>query len=146
MLKQIDQICLATGVYPHAVISGHAHNSQRYTRKFTFAGKPYQVPFVVSGVGGFNLDPIARGTAGAPATPPKPRTSVAYMDSGAAVASTDLTYEYGQSSAYGYLRVSADPQTLNIDFMTVGATGAAPVRADSVAVQLSTHTLAADGI
>ena len=39
MLSQIDAICKQTGVYPHAIISGHAHNYQRFTRALTFAGK-----------------------------------------------------------------------------------------------------------
>jgi hypothetical protein len=32
MLAQIDAICEETGVWPHAVLSGHAHNYQRFTR------------------------------------------------------------------------------------------------------------------
>ena len=36
MLKQIDEICLQEGVYPHAVLSAHAHNYQRYTRIMKF--------------------------------------------------------------------------------------------------------------
>jgi hypothetical protein len=30
MLREIDTICKQQGIYPHAVISGHAHNYQRY--------------------------------------------------------------------------------------------------------------------
>ena len=32
MVSQIDAICNQTGVWPHAVLSGHAHNYQRFTR------------------------------------------------------------------------------------------------------------------
>ena len=32
MLKEIDAICAKVGVWPHAVLSGHAHNYQRFTR------------------------------------------------------------------------------------------------------------------
>ncbi len=32
MLADIDGACVAAGVWPHAVFSGHAHNYQRYTR------------------------------------------------------------------------------------------------------------------
>ena len=32
MLSQIDAVCKDTGVWPHAVLSGHAHNYQRFTR------------------------------------------------------------------------------------------------------------------
>src|SRR5215510_10095429 len=31
MLRQIDAFCLQEGVYPHAFLSAHAHNYQRYT-------------------------------------------------------------------------------------------------------------------
>ena len=33
MLKDIDTICAKTGIWPHAVLSGHAHNYQRFTRR-----------------------------------------------------------------------------------------------------------------
>jgi hypothetical protein len=32
MRAQIDKICNETGVWPHAVLSAHAHNFQRFTR------------------------------------------------------------------------------------------------------------------
>jgi hypothetical protein len=56
MLREIDTICQAQGVYPHAFLSGHAHDYQRYTRKLSFAGKNYSVPFIVAGDGGFNVN------------------------------------------------------------------------------------------
>src|SRR5579863_2809252 len=49
MLRQIDAICKAQGVYPHAFLSGHAHNYQRYTRTIQFGGNKYTVPFIVCG-------------------------------------------------------------------------------------------------
>ena len=36
MLPEIDTICKDVGVYPHAFLSGHAHNYQRYTRNVQF--------------------------------------------------------------------------------------------------------------
>src|SRR3984885_1971791 len=35
MRKQMDAVCAAAGVWPHAVIAGHAHNYQRFTRHRT---------------------------------------------------------------------------------------------------------------
>ena len=32
MLGQIDKACNDAGVWPHAVLSAHAHNYQRFTR------------------------------------------------------------------------------------------------------------------
>ena len=47
MLSDIDKACTTAGVWPHAVISGHAHNYQRYTR----IANGYQIPFMVAGCG-----------------------------------------------------------------------------------------------
>ena len=49
MLRQIDEICHQTGVYPHAFLSGHAHNYQRSTRTVRLDGSSYDVPFIVCG-------------------------------------------------------------------------------------------------
>src|SRR5262249_46348736 len=32
MLQQIDQACTAAGIVPHALLAGHTHTYQRYTR------------------------------------------------------------------------------------------------------------------
>lgn len=58
MLKDIeDAIQYAGNFAPHAVLSGHAHNYQRYTRVM---GKR-QIPFIVAGSGGHNaVSPIKR--------------------------------------------------------------------------------------
>lgn len=141
MLKQIDQICVASNFYPHAVISGHSHNAQRFTRIFEFSGQEYQVPFIISGCGGFNVKPIVQGTKNHPAVPPVPKTSAKYLDAGAAVTVKDLIYEYGEWSSYGYLRVTADAQKLQIDQMTVSPGDAAPTLGDSVTVDIATHQI-----
>jgi hypothetical protein len=52
MLSEIDTICHQEGVYPHAFLSGHAHNYQRYTRTVKFGSKEFDVPFIVCGDGG----------------------------------------------------------------------------------------------
>src|SRR5215471_2800330 len=55
MLKQIDQICDKVGVWPHAFLSGHSHNYQRFTRTRKDGS---QIPYVVCGNGGHNALPI----------------------------------------------------------------------------------------
>ena len=47
-LKEIDDACAKAGVWPHAVLSGHAHNYQRFTRYY--GGR--ETPFIVAGGGG----------------------------------------------------------------------------------------------
>jgi Calcineurin-like phosphoesterase len=59
MLKEIDAICLATGVWPHAILSGHAHNYQRYTRALPVGKTTRQIPFLVIGNGGHGLTPLS---------------------------------------------------------------------------------------
>lgn len=70
MLGQIDAICKQVGVYPHAFVSGHAHNYQRYTRTLNFGGKNYSVPFVVCGDSGHNVTPLVNSHFGKSATEP----------------------------------------------------------------------------
>src|SRR5262249_58036683 len=49
MLREIDTICKQANVYPHAFISRHAHNYQRYTRTGRFCGDQFHDPFLVVG-------------------------------------------------------------------------------------------------
>jgi hypothetical protein len=51
MQKQIDGICKEVGVWPHAVLSGHAHDYERFTRERGGA----QVPYIICGNGGHAL-------------------------------------------------------------------------------------------
>ena len=44
MLAQIDKICTSVGVWPHAFLSGHAHNYQRFTR--TRSEDSTQIPYI----------------------------------------------------------------------------------------------------
>jgi hypothetical protein len=39
MLQQIDNACKAAGIGPDALIAGHSHTYQRYTRMVSIAGK-----------------------------------------------------------------------------------------------------------
>jgi hypothetical protein len=49
MFAQIDEICTKTGMWPHAFLSGHAHNYQRFTRT---RKDGTQIPYVICGNGG----------------------------------------------------------------------------------------------
>jgi hypothetical protein len=59
MLSQIDAACNEAKVWPHAVLSGHAHNYQRFTRQH---GQT-QIPYIICGNGGHGLARLMR-TAG----------------------------------------------------------------------------------
>jgi hypothetical protein len=145
MLREIDTICKAQGVYPHAFISGHAHNYQRYTRKVNFTGKNFTVPFIVCGDGGHNVDPLVEPSGGV--TPPDPALGalVSYLDVNPAVSSTGLTIDYFDHTNYGYLRITVNSTHLLIEFhpMTSAANAADAEESgvDSVTVDLATHKI-----
>src|SRR3984957_3351395 len=58
MSNQIDAICQKTGVWPHAFLSGHAHNYQRFTR--TRNADKTQLPYIICGNGGHNHQALAK--------------------------------------------------------------------------------------
>ncbi|HKV60889.1 MAG TPA: metallophosphoesterase [Candidatus Acidoferrum sp.] len=140
MLREIDTICQAQGVYPHAFLSGHAHNYQRYTRKLSFAGKNYSVPFIVAGDGGFNVKSIVYASGGSASPPPAPGTQVNYLDPNPVVKATGLTIAQYDQTNYGYLRIIVNSAQLRIEFRPVSKGGAAPAP-DIVKVDLATHTV-----
>ncbi len=145
MLRDIDQACLAEGVYPHAVLSAHAHCYQRYTRTIQFAGAERRVPFVICGNGGHNVNPLVRGTRGQPAVEPQNGTDVAYLESSPAVEATGLLLERYDDHNYGYLRISVDANQLRIAYHQAGVRTLMQSRYDLVTVDLASHTLVANG-
>jgi hypothetical protein len=140
MLREIDTICQAQGVYPHAFLSGHAHNYQRYTRKLSFAGKNYSVPFIVAGDGGFNVKSIVYATGGKTPPPPAPGTQVNHLDPNPVVKATGLTIDQYNQTNYGYLRIIVNSPQLRIEFHPVSKTGPVPAP-DIVKVDLASHTV-----
>jgi calcineurin-like phosphoesterase family protein len=144
MLHQIDTACVQAGVYPHALLCGHAHNYQRYTRTLKFAGKQYQVPFIVCGDGGHNVTHVVQGSKGHPAQEPYNGANVGYLDSSPVVDARGLVLEKHDDTNYGYLRVTVDSKQLKIGFHQVGTSSIAQSRFDCVTVNLASHTLTAN--
>ena len=58
MLKDIDDACKTASIMPDAVLSGHSHNYQRFTRYTTFNGTDMQIPYYVVGCGGHGMQNI----------------------------------------------------------------------------------------
>jgi hypothetical protein len=146
MLRQIDELCVNAGVYPHAFLCGHAHNYQRFTRTVKFAGNEYEVPFIVCGDGGHNVTHIVHGSKGHPAQEPYNGVKVDYLDSNVApgLSSGGLVLEKHDDTNYGYLRITVDNEQLKIGFHQVGASSLAQSRSDCVTVDLAAHTLVAN--
>jgi len=127
---QIDAACAAAGVWPHAVLSGHVHNYQRFTRTRADGS---EIPYVVCGNGGHNLVPLTR--AGTPAL----RTPQIVQAAGPA---TDrLVFESYDSRDYGYLRVVASAAQLRIEYHPAADTGRTKSPDDAVTVDLRTRRL-----
>jgi calcineurin-like phosphoesterase family protein len=149
MLRDIDTVCRAQGVYPHAILSGHCHNYQRFTRRMSLGSTELQVPFVVAGGGGHNLNPLVLPKNGSPAAEPTFGSDVTYLDplaQGPDAVSTGLVLEYYDDSAYGYLRVSADAQQLELAYHEVNVGSVAQSRIDVVTVDLTSHSLVSSSV
>jgi hypothetical protein len=95
-------------VKPDAVLSGHAHNYQRHTRR---PDANTQIPYIVAGCGGHNDSSVDQATGQA-----------------------DGDHTFDKSfQGFGYLLVQASTTALTIDFYAVGAT---PTPYDTVTVPL----------
>jgi len=114
----IEKACQQAQLWPDAVLSGHAHLYQRFTR----ATQGRQIPYVVAGSGGFAA---STPQGGLPATP---------------VTVGEYTLEKPPIVNFGYLTLTVDvgssPRTLAIKF-----TCRDPSVADSVTVNLDTGQL-----
>lgn len=144
MLREIDTICQQEGVYPHAFLSAHAHNYQRYTRIVSFGGKEIDVPFVVCGDGGHNVNPLVQAKKGRPAVEPQNGIDVSYLESKPALKVKQLLLEKYDDANYGYLRIHVDKEQLRIGFHQVGVRTLAQSRYDMVTVNLADHTMVAN--
>lgn len=139
MLREIDSICKDVGVYPHAFLSGHAHNYQRYTRKVRWDGKSFDVPFLICGDSGHNVLTVTQSKGGGPGKEPGFNCKVDYLDANPVVDARGLTLEKYNDHDYGYLRVTANPKHVSIGFHQVGATNLQQSRFDMVTIDLKTH-------
>ena len=144
MLAEIDRVCLAEGVYPHAFLSAHAHCYQRYTRAIRFEGREHSVPFVVCGNGGHNVNPLVRGTRSSPAQEPENGTHVEWLDPDPQVEATGLVLAKYDDHNYGYLRLTVDAHQLRIAYHQAGVRSLLQSRFDLVTVDLATHALVAN--
>jgi len=129
MLKEIDAICKQTGVWPHAVLSGHAHSYQRFTR--TIGGK--QIPHIVCGNGGHGLQPVSRTQT--------LRTPASMQMFAQPEAKDQVTFESYDDKNYGYLRVLVDTKQLRIEYHPAPDGTDTKTPDDAVTVDLAARTL-----
>lgn len=122
LMHDIDSCCKAAGLWPDAVLSGHAHLYQRFTRRVN--GR--QVPYIVSGSGGFAATSPQKGA------PP------------AGTVIGDHTLEIEPIIQFGYLTLVTDAKTLTVAFKTAPRGG--PVtQKDFVTLDLASGKITASG-
>ncbi|MEI9932356.1 MAG: hypothetical protein WDM89_17895 [Rhizomicrobium sp.] len=131
MQAQIDAICKRTGVWPHAFLSGHAHNYQRFTRT---RGDGTQIPYIVCGNGGHNYQPLSKSgghTIRAPQVIQK------------ADAQNDLVVlENYDDQDYGYLRIVVTETQLRIEYHLASDGTWTKAPDDSVTLDLASRQIA----
>jgi hypothetical protein len=130
MLKEIDAICSDVGVWPHAVLSGHAHNYQRFTRTI---GKR-QIPYVVCGNGGH--PPLQKITVDTTL-----RTPIAMPGFAQPERKDSVTLDNYDFKSFGYLRIVVDTEQLRIEFHPEGDGVTTKTPDDFVTVALADGTL-----
>jgi hypothetical protein len=118
----IDSCCNAAGLWPDVLLSGHAHLYQRFTRMIN--GR--QLPYIVSGSGGFA------------ATPPQQAAPPAGTVIG------DHTLEVDPIVQFGYLTLTTDAKTLTVTFRTAPRNGTG-TQMDFVTLDLVKGTITASG-
>ena len=129
MGEQIDQICDEVGVWPHAVLAGHAHNYQRFTRRHG----EMQIPYLIAGNGGHGLARLSRRGK----VLRTPAVVHAADDGG-----DEIVLENYDDRDYGYLRVIVSAETLRIEYHPASDGPFAKTPDDLVTVDLASHTLA----
>jgi hypothetical protein len=132
LLAQIDKICSARGVWPHAFLSGHAHNYQRFTRTRNADGA--QIPYIICGNGGHGLAKLAKK---GDLTLRAPQVIQVASDT-----KDQVVLESYDDSRYGYLRIIATEAQLRIEYHATvdGAEHKSP--GDHVTVDLAKRTIA----
>lgn len=120
MLADIDSACTASGVWPHAVFSGHVHNYERFTR--TVNGK--QIAYLVCGCGGHNPLSTMRATVRTPY-----------------VINSTLTLNSIDDTDFGYLRVVVNSTTMTIEFHPESDGGTTKTPDDTATINLAQYTM-----
>jgi len=128
MRQQMDAVCTAVGVWPHAVLSGHAHNYQRFTRH---RSDGTDIPYIVCGNGGHNVQKLQSSGSMPLRTPQVFQVKTATDDA--------VTFENYDDTDYGYLRIIATAAQLRIEYHPASDGAGAKTPDDSVTIDLKTR-------
>jgi hypothetical protein len=120
--QDLDTVFQAVGLWPDMVLSGHAHLYQRFTQRVN--NNRQQIPYLVSGSGGFAASPPQENVGPAPIT-----------------VGND-TMEIDPLIKFGYLTITCDGSTLTATFNSPANNGTV-ASLDAVSVNLKTGLLTA---
>lgn len=129
LTAQVDQICAQVGIWPHAVLSGHAHNYQRFTR----AQGATQIPYLIAGNGGHGLARLAKRNGQPLRVPLVIQAAAAGVD--------QVRLESYDDQDYGYLRLIASAAQLRIEYHPASDGAGAKTPDDVVTVDLASRKL-----
>ena len=128
MRQQMDAVCAEVGVWPHAVLAGHAHNYQRFTRH---RSDGTDIPYVICGNGGHNVQKLQSSGSTPLRTPQVFQVKTATDDA--------VTFENYDDTDYGYLRLIATATQLRIEYHPASDSSGAKTPDDSVTIDLKTR-------
>lgn len=131
MLKEIDAACEAAQFWPHAILSGHAHNYQRFTRAMKDGSR--ETPFLVSGNGGHAVSKLTHKGA------PTVRTPLAQPS--LSDGTDTVMLENYDDLDFGYLRVIANAQQLRFEYHPASDGEDSKTPDDFVTVDIATRKL-----
>jgi len=128
MRQQMDKICEDIGVWPHAVLAGHAHSYQRFTRH-----RPdgTDIPYIICGNGGHNVQKL-QAPGGVPLRTPQTLKAQGAADD-------PVTFENYDDIDYGYLRVIVDLKQLRIEYHPASDSIQAKTPDDSVTIDIASR-------
>jgi len=126
MGQMLDGAFAAAGRSPHAVLTGHVHNYQRFVRTIRGA----QVPYIVAGAGGYhNLHVMAPDPSGSPLAAP---FRVA----------PDCVLEAFCDDSWGFLRLTVSETALAGEYLSVARDGTVTPNRDAFTLELSSRAVA----
>jgi len=128
MRKQMDAVCADAGIWPHAVLAGHAHSHQRFTRH---RSDGTEIPYIINGNGGHNVTKLHAMRGSTLRAPQTVHVKTADDD--------EVTFENYDDSDYGYLRVIVDAEQLRIEYHQASDGPSLKAPDDFVTIDLKTR-------
>ena len=130
MLADMDKACAEADFWPHAVLAGHVHNYQRFTRTRPNGS---EIPYISCGNMGHNVQRL--GSSGTPAM-----RVPTVIEAGGGNAD-HVVFENYDDHNYGYLRVVVTDKQLRVEYHAVDDGHNAKAPDDAVTVDLKTRKL-----